>query len=278
MLHIYRRLFLVWIVLGALFVSGCASPLEGLKNKVRQNGQNFVRLNAGPFHIAGALPAKGSYNTVVVYIEGDGRGWRNGKPPTDPTPLGSLVLTLSQLDPAPGTVYLARPCQFLSQSQLKTCSARYWTTHRFGPTVLRAYQEALDEIKMRTGAGTIELVGYSGGATIATLVAAQRNDVVRLITISGLLDLRGWVAHHGVSPLSGSLDPMDIAEKIAKMPQIHLIGAEDQVVPPHLADNFVRQMGGGTVKRIEIVPGFNHVCCWSEGWAGRVEKERKNFQ
>jgi hypothetical protein len=44
---------------------------------------------------------------------------------------------------------------------------------------------------------------------VASLVAARRHDVVRLVTVAGNLDHLAWTTLHGVSPLTGSLNPAD---------------------------------------------------------------------
>ena len=86
---------------------------------------------------------------------------------------------------------------------------RYWTTHRFAPEVIRASDLALDRLKTLFGAQRLVLVGYSGGAAVALLVAARRHDMGQIITVAGNLDHQAWTHYHHVQALSGSLNPVD---------------------------------------------------------------------
>jgi pimeloyl-ACP methyl ester carboxylesterase len=62
-------------------------------------------------------------------------------------------------------------------------------------------------LKQRSGSTRLTLVGYSGGGTIAVLLAARRSDVAEVITVAANLDVGYWTQRDGLSPLTGSLDP-----------------------------------------------------------------------
>ena len=83
----------------------------------------------------------------------------------------------------------------------------------------------------RAQARQLRLVGYSGGGTLAALLAARRADVCQLITVASNLDIERWASHHKVSPLWGSENPASYGAALQHLPQYHLIGGDDQVVP-----------------------------------------------
>jgi pimeloyl-ACP methyl ester carboxylesterase len=109
-------------------------------------------------------------------------------------------------------------------------------------------------------------VGYSGGGAIAVLVAARRSDVAALRTIAGNLDPKALCAYHNVSQLDGSMDPLDYAQKVARIPQRHFVGGNDKVVPVSMARSFVEKLGGRDDKKITIVNGASHTKGWQEEW------------
>ncbi len=63
---------------------------------------------------------------------------------------------------------------------------------------------AIDKLKQKYNSEKLQLIGYSGGGAVVTLVASQRSDVISLVTIAGNLDHQTWTKHHKVSPLTGS--------------------------------------------------------------------------
>jgi fermentation-respiration switch protein FrsA (DUF1100 family) len=115
----------------------------------------------------------------------------------------------------------------------------------------------------RTGARSLRLVGYSGGGVVAALVAARHAGAASLITVAAPLDVEHWIAGHGVSPLTGSLDPLAQAAALRHVPQLHLAGADDKVVPPDVLTSWL-QKTSGTCARLRIVPDFDHQCCWRQ--------------
>ena len=208
-------------------------------------------------------------SSIRVYIEGDGRAWKTRTRPSDnPTPKNPVGFRLALLDPGDAVVYLARPCQFLRASETTACDQRYWTSHRYSNGVVEALNAALNKLLERdTGGPTaaITLVGFSGGGALAALLSARRHDVLRLVTVAGNLDTEAWAAHHSVTPLTGSLNPIDIAEETAALPQLHFVGAEDKVIPAALAHAFVAR-SGSTNAIVRIIPDIDHGCCWHQVW------------
>lgn len=81
--------------------------------------------------------------------------------------------------PDEAAVYLGRPCQYV-MSQAESCDQRYWTNARFAPEVIAAMNSAISTIKDNLGATELSLVGYSGGAAIAVMIAV--NGRVKVIS------------------------------------------------------------------------------------------------
>lgn len=266
-------LFVVAIVTG---VSGCAGidRFGGSRQAViewgRERGFEASQTPPGRFRLLSLQRGDPSRQTEVlnVYIEGDGAAWQTPfHPPRDPTPLQPTALALAAADPAPAVAYLGRPCQYLDAAELAACSPEYWTNSRFAPEVVTAYMAFLDRLKETNGARTLRLVGYSGGGVLATLLAARRSDVERLVTVASPLAVAEWAAWQQATPLLGSLDPAaDV--KLPLPPATHFVGGRDSVVPPHVVAPFAARSGG----RLRTVPEFDHQCCWSRDWPRLLEE------
>jgi len=203
---------------------------------------------------------------ITVYIEGDGLAWLS---PTqlsgDPTPGKPLVLQMAALDPSGNVAYLARPGQYATGPS-PGCDPRYWSDGRFSPEVVEAMSEAIGRLRTVSGSEWVHLVGYSGGAAIAALVASRRDDIASLRTVAGNLDTEEVNRHHGVSPLDGSLNPVDEAARLADLPQRHFAGAKDTVVPPFIARSFLKKAGDADGRRLVILEDVSHSRGWLENW------------
>jgi hypothetical protein len=203
---------------------------------------------------------------INVYIEGDGLAWLSlNTPSPDPTPRTATGLTLATVDPASNVVYLARPCQFTPMTLNPACrfnsadpgnSNSYWTGRRFAPEVVASMNQAIDQIVARAPGQSINLIGYSGGAAIAVLVAAQRHDIASIRTVAGNLDSEYINRTHDVSAMPASLNPIDSANRISNIPQTHFNSESDTVVTPDVAQRFVA-MEGNRCARIQTVTGLS---------------------
>lgn len=248
-------------------LAGCATPdrFAGSRDAAiawaAPQGFRQEERHVGGFHLFSLIRGQAA-KEAVIYIEGDGGAWVNRyHPPADPTPERLTVLVMAAADPSPLVVYLGRPCQYQSHADLTVCSPRYWTSHRFAPEVVAAYQERLDQLQQALGIARFRLVGYSGGGVIAALLAKRRQDVVHLTTVAAPLAVGQWTAHHGVSALNGSLDPMAEAHG-NQLPQEHLVGEKDKIVPSAVVEAYALRHGG----RVRWIPDFDHQCCWSREW------------
>lgn len=172
-----------------------------------------------------------------IYIEGDGHAFNaHGRATQDPTPRGNLVRELAFGDDSPNVVYLARPCQYIKSP---VCSKRHWTTARFAPEIINDEYAAVKQI---AGDNPVVLIGFSGGAQIAGLIASAKPglNVKKIITIAGNLDHLAWTQYHNLPPLTESLNLESYRKQFAKIPQIHYVGEKDDVIPPILAYEFIR--------------------------------------
>lgn len=124
----------------------------------------------------------------------------------------------------------------------------------------------ISTIKDNLGATELSLVGYSGGAAIAVMIAAQRDDVAELVTVAGNLDHQAWTSYHRLAPLSGSLNAADYAQRVAHIPQRHFIGERDSVSPPSFVMHWPEAFTGPQQDNIHIIADFDHGCCWERNW------------
>lgn len=253
----------------SLLVGACtlAPPSAGERlasaNAIAQKrGWVETQLDTWPFALASWGPPSDSAESLWIYIEGDGLAYLNAERISDdPTPTEPLALELAAAQPNEVAVYLARPCQYLSQQ--KDCSRAYWTQKRSAPEVLDAMNEAVDRLKAHYHTRRLTLVGYSGGGTLAALLAARRTDVERLVTVAGNLSIKAWADTKHLTQLSGSLDPADVRDRLITLDQWHFVGTSDDVVPLTLTESFVAGMPHAHLFREER---FDHRCCWVNAW------------
>lgn len=232
----------------------------------RLGGFDKEYVKASGFELMTYQRFKKSSENIRIYIEGDGRAWETrSRLSDDPTPSSPVALTLATADSSAAVVYIARPGQFPAPDSAG-CGPTYWSTRRFAPEVVESFDKAINIFKDRTGAKNVELIGYSGGAAIAVLVAARRSDIVALRTVAGNLDPKALCSYHHVSRLDESMDPLDVAQKVANIPQRHFIGSKDKTVPASIAESFVKREGKKSCERITIVDGATHKDCWRERW------------
>lgn len=205
--------------------------------------------------------------TLSIYIEGDGLAWisRSLISP-DPTPKKPLALQLALKHKIGASAYLGRPCQYLEELNSQNCPKSYWTNARFSAEVIKASNQAIDQLKKQFGASKLQLIGFSGGGAVATLVAAQRQDISRLVTVAGNLDHVTWTKAHRISPLSKSLNPADAWRSLENTPQLHLVGGADPIIGENIAVAYQSRFPENKKPAIKVIPNFDHACCWLETW------------
>ena len=256
-----------WLAAGVvLLVAGCASfDRSGTADSLSQAAsltRSLIRTDT--FILTAFARTRDPAAPLVVYIEGDGLAWLSRfEPSMDPTPIHPIGLQLAATDPSPDLLYLARPCQYTPLDLDLRCNTDYWTDKRFAEEVIVAVNQAID--RFATGRG-VRLVGYSGGAAVAALVAARRKDVIDIRTVAGNLDHVALHSFHHVSQLKGSLNPADVANRLIAVPQLHLIGGRDEVVVPQVAESYAARAGDRRCIEIMRIASATHEDGWVETW------------
>lgn len=249
----------------AVSVCGCA------KQQIKQitTAANFKQqyIQTKPFKLASWYKIDDkNFGSVNIYLEGDGRVRKSyTQISKDPTPRNKTLLELASLDPATNVVYLARPCQYSPDDLQTVCQNKYWTSARYSEEVVASINQAIDLIKQHSNADNINLIGYSGGGTIAMLIAARRDDINSIRTIAGNLDLSAMQEYYKCKPLTESLDPMDVAYSTRNIPQVHFIGEKDKTVPPQVVNNF-KQKAKLHDTQVVILPNIDHQNGWTAQW------------
>jgi len=271
-----RCLGAVALVLPLFAHTGCTSLTAARLARADIEGFRPSHVDAGPCGwFALVRPDPGRCLATVV-VEGDGRAWttRTRLSP-DPTPREPVGLDIALSIPVGGVAYLARPGQYPPDTApAPTCPPRYWAGARFAPEVVAGADAAIDTLVDRLvgpdcDAPELALVGFSGGGTLAALVTARRADVDHLVTIAANLDHTVWTEHHGVTPLDGSLSLFPVTAALARVPQHHLVGGDDAIVPPTLNDRVIAALGAAGHPRI-VVPGADHAGPWVPAWRTAV--------
>ncbi len=261
------------------FLSGCATFSGSINPRVKadmiatHNGFQKFSITTRDFSLFSYIKINEQGKPLTLYIEGDGHAWlTRSRLSEDPTPANLITLTLASMDQSSNVAYLARPGQYWDYTKGPICSSEYWSNKRFSESVIASMNEAVDQLKKRAEAGQIHLVGYSGGAAIAVLVAARRRDIASLRTIAGNLDHEAVTRFQAVSPLTGSLNPIDYAGQIASIPQVHYIGGKDSVIPESVSQNYAKKANNPSCIKIINVPQASQISGWIDFWPAFLDQ------
>lgn len=260
-----------WVLPGsAVFLLAACALLQHPAERIRSTaaGAGFFPVELSDKRVKAFLRngagGAGPNARLTIYIESDGAPWRTpDDPPHDPTPHKPMVLSMAIGDTVGAVAYLGRPCQYLEPQALAGCDPALWMRGRFSEDAVAAMDLAVSRLKKSAGAAEVNLVGYSGGGTMAALVAARRSDASCLVTIAAPLDTKAWTDAINVSPLDYSLNPADVARKLAPLRQTHFRGRKDTLVPPPTTQRFLSQ-----VPRAQVIDKqqYDHQCCWADDW------------
>jgi hypothetical protein len=267
----YQRLMWVGLTLLSLTITSCAS------NNINTKAYNISKeARLIPAEIVGGQFVLRVYYRfdkagapIHVYLEGDGRSWlAPSRASYNPTPRDPVGLSLAAQDAADNVLYIGRPCQYVSFDKNPNCKFPYWTHKRFAPEIINSVSDVIDRAKQMSQGRGIEMVGFSGGGAVAILVAAQRRDVIGIRTVAGNLNHEVWTNHHKVDPLKGSLNPVDVAKKVSRIPQIHYVGMDDKIIHQSVAQSFKAKAGGNRAQCVQIkeVLGAGHTKGWLKLW------------
>lgn len=262
----YRHILLFTFL---VFLQACSSipttqnRMDTATQLAQQQNWHAEHIKTPTFTLQSFIPENTTpSDRLTIYIEGDGLAWLSRrKISSDPTPIDPLTLKLALQDN--NAVYLARPCQYVWSER---CESRLWTSARFSPEVLQAMNEAVNQLKKQFNATSLRLIGYSGGGAIVTLLAAERKDVTQLVTVAGNIDTETWTDLHHISPLTESINPASQWQALAKIPQLHFVGSEDNVVPLAVARAYQQHFPKDQQPIVREITGMTHHCCWVEHW------------
>lgn len=255
-----------------LIISGCESyqPIKKeTANRIAGPAWMVERLVAAdPFTLTSYERIHDRGGKANIYIEGDGEAWKTRiSQSLNPTPPNPVALHLASHDKAENVIYLARPCQYSGMIDTESdCDPTYWGDKRFAPEVIDAYQNALDDIKARYDITEFNVTGFSGGAAVAAILAAKRDDIKTLRTVAGNLDHRALSAHHQVSYMENSLNPPDFAKDLATIPQYHFIGDMDDIVPAAVLHSYLQSLGSTSCSTYKLVEDASHDAGWVNVW------------
>jgi hypothetical protein len=257
------------VILCFVLLASCATPAERFSAVAENIGFTHSVVNTKQFQhhlFANALALKKKpASSLHVYIDGDGTPWKNKHwIADDPTSRNPIILQLMALDRS-ASLLLGRPCYHEVQAT-PACHFMYWTSHRYATEVVNSLASALTVWLKHHTVDKITLIGFSGGGTLAVLMAPLIEKATHIITIAANLDITAWSKFHGYSDLEHSLNPVEYPLN-KQLTQLHLIGTSDTVVPEATLKIFLQRNPTAKTIRFE---GFNHHCCWTEAWSGVI--------
>ena len=257
-------------MIAGLIVAGCAASIERAESiAARAELDRHVIEGVGFRHLVYETRAAAA-GPVWIYIEGDGVPWLTEfVPARDPTPRAPVALAMLARGPQPAA-YIGRPCYFEMHAD-PGCEPVVWTHARFGPEVVRSMRVAIESLLAARGTPErrLVLVGFSGGGTLATLLAARLPNTCALITIASPLDLDEWAAAREYSRLAGSLDPAREPALPPLIGQLHLRGRNDDVVGSVNGAAYLQRNPGA---RLQVLEEPRHGAEWVAEWARLVRE------
>lgn len=256
----------VRIMMLTALVSGCHTPIDSKpRSEVLIPSNHILGGTADPM-IGLGKPLKHSLKSTVLtlYIGGDGQV----EAQSDPSPKHPVASQLAASDA--GAWILGRPCYQLLQLP-SHCTPRLWQDSRYSDPVVASMTNVIQQLSVHTGSGSIRLVGYSGGGTLAVLLSDRITSVTEVITIAAPLDLKAWAHLRGASPPKASLDPIQHhkpggASGITRY--LHLVGGRDSVVPLQQAVAYSARF---PEEHFRTFPLYDHVCCWVRDWPNLLQ-------
>lgn len=252
-----------------LFI-GCGknipTPNERLSNINQIKPQNFISktIQTSKYKYFTIHNVKQTCKNINIYIEGDGLSWiTRNIISSNPTPMTPTAFKLMLQDKSNCSIYLARACQYTNDS---LCTKKDWTSHRFSGKIVDSTNEVINKIKGKYKNNTFNMIGYSGGAAIASLVSNKRNDIKILITVAGNLNTTLWTSLKNITPLQGSLNPTAYTQNLNNIRQYHIIGKNDKVIPREVLTSYLNKfLNKDNIK----VKSFDatHACCYEDGFS-----------
>jgi pimeloyl-ACP methyl ester carboxylesterase len=243
-----------------LTVAACTAPSSEFARRAAALNMTAERVRGDPFDhmVFSGAPQPGSHR-LHVYLDGDGTPWLGGHTARDPTPRKPLVLSLMAHD-AVASIYLGRPC-YHGLVDTPGCSTVLWTSGRYSEAAVASMAAVVRRITADAEFDEIAWFGYSGGGSLAVLLAPRFPESTAVVTVSANLDIDAWTDAHGDLPLTSSLNPARQGPLPDRILQIHYAGGRDRVVPVDVVRKGVTGAG-----RVVVMPKYDHVCCWEQEW------------
>jgi pimeloyl-ACP methyl ester carboxylesterase len=247
----------------AATVVGCTTPERHAQTLAHGHGLEPLLLRGTVFQHRAFAAVRGTPGLLILFIEGDGLPWVGGgrKIAADPTPRVPLALELAVSTPA-SVLYLGRPC-YLEVRRPPECSEPLWTSERYSSAVVASMSAAASTYIAEHHFQQVLIVGYSGGGTLAVLIAGSLPHVSGVVAIAGNLDPDAWAQLHGYLPLQGSLNPSLEPPLPADLKQWYLIGERDSNVSAAATARYFARI---PPDRIWSYARFDHKCCWVQAW------------
>ena len=280
MMRIVPLVFLATtITLGLLSLSACTTPGMRVSNANRLALPTFMyprTITVDGYQIKTYERTHALGGVATVYIEGSGNVWGRGfdlaNIMDDPTPQNPVGMVLASNDTGKNVIYVARPCQYgMKKVGADTCPADTLTTRMYAPDMVALYNHVLDGLKSRYRFTKFQLVGYESGGGLATLLASERDDVLSLRTVAGILDTETFARAKGLTGFEVSVNPVTRVPKLIDVPQHHYLAQFDDLVPNEIYHSFAQAFGNNRCLSYTLVPEVDHTYDWAETWAGAAK-------
>ena len=251
------------ILIACALTISCATPSQNFHQVASEQGFHEQLINGQGFQHKIYVSKKIKLGkTLHVYLDGDGTPWeRNRWIAKDPTARNPLILRLMALDSSV-SILLGRPCYY-GLNKSTQCHPKYWTSHRYSEEVVGSMVNALASWLSNYNFDDIVLIGYSGGGSLAVLIAERIQGIKKIVTVAANLNVEAWSEHHGYQSIQNSLDPSKQDGINESIIQLHFAGENDKIVPPFIINNYSKTQKNATFFKL---PDNDHSCCWEEVW------------
>lgn len=255
-----------------IFITGCGkynlnNRIDLANNISKKNNFKSKDIQTEVFKLRTYSKINNNTSPLKIYIEGDGFSWVDRYTlSNNPTPINPIALKLATIDKSQNILYIARPCQYIKNNK---CQNKYWSDKRFSKEVVDSINQVITIFKKQSKIQNIELIGFSGGGAIVTLIASLRDDVQSIVTVAGNLDHILLHKYHNIEPMVGSLNPIKIVNKISHIPQVHYVGENDKVIPLSIAKSFKSYATNSKRIKIRIIKNTTHTKGWEKFWKSR---------
>lgn len=267
-MRILHQIIFLLVLLAPLIMGACAytNAVDDIVNKNSLIKKYYQSQSFSHITLHNERYFKKTTQGLYVFIEGDGLPWKtHSQISLNPDPLRPLALELMLATEFP-SVYISRPCYLIRDER---CDVKWWTNKRYSKQVVESIKDILHEVSK--GFDKVTLVGYSGGGTLAALIADSGGKVTRLVTLAGNMNHIKWTQLHDYTPLEGSLNPSDYVLP-STVSQFHFAAQNDKNILPEWIKAFSDKQ---KTSQYILLENADHRCCWIESWQSiltRIDK------